>query len=115
MEFKIILKSELKKFKSFKLNEKKDDNIFVLNNGGIPFIVNFNDKVSRIYKQELTYEYDEIFTGTGENKNSSVLLKVKNKYIYVGSEIYEFQTEDDKIIDYKTPIGNSAVISYINW
>ena len=105
-KYKIILDSN--KIKRFRIFENKEENIFILDNGGLPFIVNLNDKKSIIYKQELNYNYKNIFTDTDENKNSSVLLELDDKYIFVGTEIYEFTT-DDKIIDFKSPIGNSAV------
>lgn len=108
MKYKIILNSSrIKKFNTFKLNESNEDNISILDNGGIPFIVNINNKFSKVYKRELTYDFEKIFTDK-ENKDGSVLLKLKDKYIFIGSEIYEFTT-DDKIIDFKSPIGNSAV------
>jgi hypothetical protein len=100
---KIYLNSNI-----FESNKPKGDNIFTLDNGGRPFIVNLDDKISTIYKQEIRFEYDKMFIDKGKNKNSSVLLKKDNKYIFVGDKVYEFTT-DDKIIDFKSPIGNSAV------
>ncbi len=41
-------------------------------------------------------------------RGNSILLKVKNKYIYIGDEIYEFKTKDE-IIEYYSPIGNNDV------
>jgi hypothetical protein len=43
-------------------------------------------------------------------RGNSILLKlkVKNKYVYIGDEIYEFKTKDE-IIEYYSPIGNNDV------
>lgn len=40
--------------------------------------------------------------------NSILVDTSNNKYTYIGSEIYEFETKDE-IIDYFSPIGNSDV------
>lgn len=101
--FKIILNPNI-----FEGKQLEADNIFTLDNGGRPFIVNFDDKTSTIYKQEIIFDYDEIFIDRGEDKNSSVLLRKDNIYTFVGDKVYEFTT-DDKIIDFDSPIGNSAV------
>jgi len=41
-------------------------------------------------------------------RGNSVLLLVKDKYIYIGREIYEFKIGDE-IIEYYSPIGNNDV------
>lgn len=40
--------------------------------------------------------------------NSILINTTDNKYTYIGSEIYEFETNDN-IVDYFSPIGNSDV------
>ena len=41
---------------------------------------------------------------------NSILLKIsKNRYVFIGSEVYEFSTGDDTIIKYYSPVGNSDV------
>jgi hypothetical protein len=94
---------------------KNDSQYFILDNGGLPFIVNdFNNdhKNLKIYKNSISLDnVKKVFTG-GDNsgdKNSSLLVLNKDdKYVYIGSEIYEFKT-DDKILKYSSKIGNSAV------
>jgi hypothetical protein len=41
-------------------------------------------------------------------RGNSVLLQVKDKYVYIGSEIYEFKPSDE-IIEYYSQVGNSDV------
>ncbi len=91
-------------------------------NGSTPFIVtnNANDKYiivkdNRGVKsfEEIKYCYLEIFIGKDpcneKNNGNSILIKVGlERYIYIGSEIYEFMT-DDIIVDYISEIGNSDV------
>ena len=93
-----------------KINEafNKGDYLAMLDNGGMPFIVNLKNKISTVYKHEFALEYDKIFTDKGKNKDSSILLKIDDKYIFIGDNIYEFTT-DEEIIDFKSPIGNSGV------
>ena len=41
---------------------------------------------------------------------NSILLKIsKNRYVFIGSEVYEFSTSDDTIIKYYSPVGNNDV------
>lgn len=42
------------------------------------------------------------------NGNSILVQLARNKYIFIGWEIYEFTTEDE-IIDYISPVGNNDV------
>ena len=49
-------------------------------------------------------EYGKKFDG------NSILLKIsKNKYVFIGSEVYEFNTDYDTIIKYYSPVGNNDV------
>jgi len=69
------------------------------------------------------YKFDKIFVPKGYDavdihnhklidhkslRGNSILLKVKNKYVYIGEEIYEFKINDE-IIEYYSPIGNNDV------
>lgn len=87
---------------------KKEKLIPTLNNGGCPFIVRlFDEKYVTIFKQTQRLRVMEVFEGSDEN--SAVLLRLKgNKYVFVGTEIYEFET-DEKITEFYSMIGNSAV------
>ena len=73
-------------------------------------------------KSLYTLKADDIFIGkkspnggydglpSSKAVGNSILLKVGNKYIYVGHEIYEFSPiKDDTIIKYYSDIGNSDV------
>jgi len=95
------------------LCEKIDRDIHLtLDNGGMPFIVDVLGKHVNIYSKQLTYEgIEKIFYGDDNkgDKNATMLLKLKDKYVYVGSgEIFEFKTDED-IEKFSSPIGNSAV------
>ncbi len=73
-------------------------------------------------KQILNFTADEVFIGKKspsggydglkprEAEGNSILLKVGSKYIYIGSEIYEFSpVKGDTIVSYYSDIGNSDV------
>jgi len=88
-------------------------------NGGRPFIVEINDNIAKIYdntdNKELLLElsFVKIFYGKepveSEYENNSLLLQIAlNEYVYIGSVIYKFYT-DDEIIDYYSIVGNSDV------
>jgi hypothetical protein len=48
--------------------------------------------------------YGKYFDG-----NSILLNLSKNKYVYIGESIYSFETKNDKILEYHSPVGNSDV------
>ena len=79
-------------------------------NGGRPFVVysEGDDGRTFIYKQMdfLSNKVENIFKGEG---NSSILLEMEDgSYYFIGDVVYTFET-DEKIIDFKSPIGNSDV------
>ena len=94
----------------------------VHDNGGRPFRVTVRGLTVSVYKgtfADETYAYDQlirtakvkrIYLGKdGAAVGNSVLLHLSgNKYMYVGSEIYEFQM-DDAVTAYFSLIGNSDV------
>ena len=98
-------------------------------NGAVPYLVyDYGNKVS-VYKQPdnmqkkiLDFKYKKIFIGDntlnftgyvpkGMGKGNSILLEVlPNEYVYIGNEIKSFTIkQDDVIIKYVSPIGNSDV------
>lgn len=100
---------------------------FTHDNGGRPFAVNIVGKKVEIYRQNkeedfdekvqenipytkiLEYDTDEIFIGKDETyPGNSILIRVKDKYIYIGEKIFSFETESP-IIKYHSPVGNSDV------
>lgn len=77
-------------------------------NGGRPFSVKHDNKKLYIYKNiEYLYDVKDIMSG---EKDSSVLiaLKEKNKYVFVGTRVFEFTTETP-IKKYVGKIGNNDV------
>ena len=95
----------------------------VHDNGGRPFRVYVNGPAVSIYKgtfeEDDTYTYDQMlrtarvkktYLGTdGAFVGNSVLLHLSgNKYMYIGSQIYEFQMED-AVDSYFSLVGNSDV------
>jgi len=128
-------KSKTKKIdwaKKMGFPKKKGKIYFIHDNGGRPFqVVILGNKVS-VYEQEnWRDQYDtiqdytkliktfsnvkKIFIGKDTKLGSkfdgnSILLQLsKNKYVYIGSWIYEFVTKDDHIVAYYSQVGNSDV------
>ncbi|AGF84841.1 hypothetical protein QJ854_gp941 [Moumouvirus goulette] len=53
------------------------------------------------------YGYD---SSINQMHGNTILIKITtNQYMYIGPEIYEFETHNDEIIDYVSPVGNSDV------
>ena len=99
-------------------------------NGGVPFKVEIfeNDGKIIIYKindddvdQNGNYVYDTFKTINkyehvfvphdsvyGYDGNTILIEITKNKYMYIGKNIYVFKTNEE-ITDYKSPMGNSDV------
>jgi len=115
---------------TWKLAPLPKDAFLIHDNGGRPFDVEqFDDRIevhARIAKGDdlfrgktiLKTPYEKFFVGEdrpGEvndfGRGNSALIQVsKNKYIYVGSEIYSFAPiKGDTIRSYYSPIGNSDV------
>lgn len=111
----------IKKFNSYiteKITAHKDDiQYLTMDNGGLPFIINHEPKYDRvtIFKDILTFnDVKKVFTGDDKegDKNATFLINTKdNEYVQVGNiGIFQFETADnDKIEEYVSPIGNSAV------
>lgn len=99
-------------------------------NGGRPFEVTVRGKNVKVYKikedtepKELfDWTVDEVFIGKKspgggydglkprEAEGNSLLVKKGSKYIYIGSEIYEFTPfEEDTVEKYYSDIGNNDV------
>lgn len=70
------------------------------------------DENNLTYTKILEYKCERYLVGQdyteGEYGNSVLLDMGDNRYIYIGSDIYEFQTED-KILNYYSNMGNSRV------
>lgn len=111
----------------------------ILDNGSNPFVVDVSPYKADIYRQKLvdqdgveTYQrdkkiidssYKKIFIGDNDLKlgqgiapkgmypgNSILIQTGSGKYIYVGDQIYSFETRDgEEIKTYYSPVGNSAV------
>ena len=106
---------------------------FIHDNGGRPFQVVISGKKVSVYEQpnwrdwqsETGKEYTKliktfskvkkIFIGKDRKlgrkfDGNSVLLQLsKDKYVYIGSWIYEFVAKDDRIVAYYSQVGNSDV------
>jgi hypothetical protein len=108
----------------------------ILDNGGTPFVVdvtpssvkvfrteyNWDLNLSVITKEVLTSKYKRMFVGDNLLKdkraakkgmypgNSLLFELAKGSYLYVGSEIFSFQTKNKEDVQtYMSPVGNSAV------
>ena len=63
--------------------------------------------IGKSVKNEMTKfsgGYGKSFDG-----NSILLNLSKNKYVYIGESIYSFETKNDKILEYHSPVGNNDV------
>lgn len=95
----------------------------VHDNGGRPFQISIDTSGIDIQKINKSENYDKAFkfltkfdgywfgydTSIHKQNGNSLLIKLhKHKYMYIGSEIYEFDTTDE-IIDYFSHVGNSDV------
>ena len=88
--------------------------VTTLDNGGMPIVID-NDsknKIANIYGLNHRYDFKKAFPGyKGKkgDKNSAILYDLGNqRYLFVGSEIYEFEAPEE-IKEFYAPIGNSAV------
>jgi hypothetical protein len=98
-----------------------------LDNGGEPFLVRITKAKIDVFKpkkpdaEPIVYDklivsfddYKRVFVGKDpedrDNLGNSILVQVKDKeYVFIGDTIFSFRIED-KIVDYVSPVGNSAV------
>lgn len=96
--------------KNFKIFEKA---YVTHGNGGKPYAIEFDDKHNHVDILKNKYKrysnVKKVWTGDKEDDNSSVLIEFPHKkYIFVGTEVYEFET-DEFITDYYSIIGNNDV------
>lgn len=120
-------KSNKKNRYDVKANKRTRKNISynIHNNRSIPYVVKVSSKIEVFCKETNTKILDtpfiKVFLGDNllndplakkKGKGSlgnSILVKVSiHNYIYIGSEIYSFETEEE-IHSYFSPIGNSDV------
>lgn len=124
MEYKINLNGTNYNMSSF---------YFTHDNGGCPFKVGVDDNNVKIYKHRrnvdekyhskpiLEFVANKIFIGEDpdnsclkfcsdfDHRGNSILLNIgNNTCVFIGHEIYQFET-DKEIISYHSPIGNSDV------
>lgn len=89
-------------------------------NGARPFTISVDKGHIYIYdKNDILLftikKFQHIFIGdniknkTPETVGNSIIIKMdKYVYIYIGQQIYKFESKDE-ILDYKSPIGNNDV------
>lgn len=105
-------------------------------NGSKPFLVAIKNNIAKIFKINKNiekkdnppdyyynqlikeYKFNKIFIPKGydaidikdykEYQGNSILLETKDNYVYIGTEIYEFNI-DDEVINYYSPVGNNDV------
>ena len=106
----------------------------ILFNGSEPFVVDVYPSKVEVFRQQfinpsyqrdkkvLDATYQNIFIGDndlkdsasapkGKYKGNSILLYIRpGQYLYIGNEIYSFETKDNEMISaYFSPVGNSDV------
>jgi hypothetical protein len=97
------------------VNVSKNMSTYKMVNGKFVNIVNppkslFNVKADEVFigKKSPKGDYDGLKPSQAEG--NSILLRIGNKYMYIGHEIYEFSpVKDDVIVKYYSNIGNSDV------
>jgi len=113
--------------------KKKGKTYFIHDNGGRPFQVVISGKKVSVYEQSNWKDWEDetgkdytkliktfskvkkIFIGKDRKlgrkfDGNSILLQLsKDKYVYIGSWIYEFIAKDDRIVAYYSQVGNSDV------
>jgi hypothetical protein len=82
-------------------------------NGGRAFAVNYDEESGFVDVMKNKYgrysKVKKVWTGDKQDDNSSVLVEFPHKkYMFIGTEIYEFET-DEFITNYYSRIGNSDV------
>ena len=108
------------------LLKEVSDNYITHFNGGRTFSVHNSDNFLYVFKNAFQIHDNvlKIFNEDKEDDNSSILVKLsakgkdkkedlyykelKHKYLFIGEEVYSFET-DDEITKFYTPIGNSDV------
>lgn len=101
---------------------KPNKRFYIHDNGSVPFKVSIYDDSIKIESTNINkkfiksnIKYEKYFAVKDLNYNyvgTTVLIKtkLKTKYIYVGTSIYEFNTiGDDEIVKYYSNVGNSDV------
>jgi hypothetical protein len=106
----------------------------IIFNGSEPFVVDVYPSKVEVFRQQfinpsyirdkkvLDQTYQNIFIGDndlkdntsapkGKYKGNSILLYIRpGHYLYIGNEIYSFETKDNEMIStYFSPVGNSDV------
>jgi hypothetical protein len=134
-------KSILKKAPPIPAKHRTHKYYFILDNGGLPFLLYHSSRSVYVYaRDDNTHVPDAVWRATSrarrrgfyqrlvghwtamhvmpgkserkEDIGSSVLLKLKGgRYVYIGSEIYEFKIEDksDPITEFYSAVESSGV------
>ena len=100
---------------SLALIYKKSEHHYVLEHGDFEYIqhVSRYENFKQIFiGKSLQCPQTEFSGGIGDYfDGNSILLKLnQNVYVYIGDRVYEFEVEEDEeIISYHSPVGNSDV------
>ena len=109
------------------------ENYKIHDNGSRPFLVTIKNNNVQVYKlpdefyneRNMAYDRDytkfvkefknvnKVFIGKSQKSSfdsNTILLQIsKNRYVYIGSIIYEFTADNDEIVEYFSYVGNSNV------
>ena len=117
-----------KKYKTYFIHDNGSNPFLVAIKNNIAKIFKINKNVEKkdnppeyYYNQLIKeYKFNKIFIPKGydfidimnnvmkdykEYQGNSILLETKDNYVYIGTEIYEFNI-DDEVINYYSPVGN---------
>jgi hypothetical protein len=109
------------------LRQKPRHSFEILDNGGIPFVVDVYSRHLEIFEDYphfrpqkiLSISFQKLFVGDdyfnleryGKRAGNSLLVQLNaHEYLFIGKEIYKFNArKGDTIQAYASPVGNSAV------
>ena len=84
-----------------------DDSVEDINYDDYPILIKSYKKLKKIFIPKGIDDRGKAWSG---GKGNTILAQISgNKYLFIGPWIYEFETKNEKIIDYHSQVGNSGV------
>ena len=84
-----------------------DDSVEDINYDDYPILIKSYKKLKKRFIPKGIDDRGKAWSG---GKGNTILAQISgNKYLFIGPWIYEFETKNEKIIDYHSQVGNSGV------
>ena len=84
-----------------------DDSVEDINYDDYPILIKSYKKLKKIFIPKGIDDRGKAWSG---GKGNTILAQISgNKYLFIGPWIYEFETKNEKIIEYHSQVGNSGV------